>query len=113
MGAGAQHGPIGPGSEAMVESRGADEEPSVADGSVTVPDGISCSAGPGEAVVLRGVPGSGESALLTVLGALDGFDSGGVTVCGRGLGGLPVPRRAGSRAESIGFVFQYFDPPPC
>ena len=38
---------------------------------MTVPDGISCSAGPGEAVVLRGVPGSGESALLTVLGALD------------------------------------------
>lgn len=71
MGAGAQHGPVDPGSEAMVESRGADEEPSVADGSVTVPDGISCSAGPGEAVVLRGVPGSGESALLTVLGALD------------------------------------------
>ena len=108
-----QHGPTDSGSETMVELRGLAKSYPSPTGPVTVLDGISCSAGRGQAVVLRGVPGSGESALLTVLGALDGFDSGGVTVCGRGLGGLPVPRRAGFRAESIGFVFQYFDPPPC
>ncbi|MFC2640357.1 MAG: ABC transporter ATP-binding protein [Propionibacterium acidifaciens] len=104
-----QHGPTDSGSETMVELRGLAKSYPSPTGPVTVLDGISCSAGRGQAVVLRGVSGSGKSTLLNVLGALDGFDSGSVTVCGQDLGGLPVSRRAGFRAENIGFVFQYFN----
>lgn len=78
-------------------------------GQVPVLKGISGTVLSGETVVLKGVSGSGKSTLLNVLGALDGFDSGNVEVCGADLGRLAVSKRATFRASNIGFVFQYFN----
>lgn len=78
-------------------------------GPVEVLSGISVSVAPGQTVVLRGVSGSGKSTLLNILGALDTFDSGEARVAGVDLASLPAGERAVFRAESVAFVFQFFN----
>lgn len=62
----------------------------------------------GEFVAVTGASGSGKSTLLQLMGALDQPTSGVVTVAGKNLRKTRDGKLAQFRAETIGFVFQFF-----
>ena len=78
-------------------------------GEVTILDGVSFSLKSGEALALTGESGSGKSTLLHIVGGLEPFDSGDVSIDGQPLAGLTDAGRAHLRRESIGLVFQQFN----
>jgi len=61
----------------------------------------------GEMVALVGVSGAGKTTLLQILGGLDTFESGSVSVTGLPLKGLDSKKLATFRNQHIGFVFQF------
>lgn len=61
----------------------------------------------GEMAALVGVSGAGKTTLLQILGGLDSFDSGSITVTGLSLKGLNAKTLAVFRNRHIGFVFQF------
>ncbi|TGK11913.1 ABC transporter ATP-binding protein [Leptospira fletcheri] len=61
----------------------------------------------GEIFSIEGKSGIGKSTLLNLLGAMDGFDSGEVEVCGVSLGKLDEKGKEAFRAEKIAFIFQH------
>lgn len=75
---------------------------------VTVLHSSSLTIRAGEQIAIVGASGSGKSTLLSILGTLDDPSSGAVLVDGRPLSALSERKRAGLRAERIGFVFQQF-----
>ena len=62
----------------------------------------------GEFVVIRGPSGSGKTTLLLIIGGMLRPTSGVVTLNGKEIYTLNDRKRAGFRAENIGFVFQMF-----
>lgn len=70
--------------------------------------GVDLSIHEGEFVVITGASGSGKSTLLQLLGALDQPTSGVVTVAGKNLRKTRDGKLADFRAQTIGFVFQFF-----
>ena len=63
----------------------------------------------GELLTVLGSSGSGKSTLLNMLGGMDSFDSGSVTVNGLELAGLKDTELTRYRKENVGFVFQSFN----
>jgi putative ABC transport system ATP-binding protein len=76
------------------------------DQQVVALDDVTLEMQPGELVAVLGPSGSGKSSLLAVAGLLLRPTSGQVTINGEDVTDLPEKRRAGHRADSIGFVFQ-------
>ncbi|MCL6282070.1 ABC transporter ATP-binding protein [Ruegeria sp. 2012CJ41-6] len=72
-------------------------------------DRVSLRLEHGETVALTGESGSGKSTLLNLVGALDQFDSGEITVAGTALSGLDERGRAALRRGSLAVVFQQFN----
>lgn len=70
--------------------------------------GVSIEIQEGEFVVITGASGSGKSTLLQLIGALDQPTSGIVTVAGQNLHKARDGKLAQFRAQTIGFVFQFF-----
>ena len=70
---------------------------------------ISLSLDSGATLALTGESGSGKSSLLHLVGALDRFDRGEITLAGTRLSGLGESARAGLRRERIAIVFQQFN----
>ena len=71
--------------------------------------GVDLAIQEGEFVSLAGPSGSGKSTLLNIIGGLDGFDAGTVTVDGTDLGSLNSAELADLRLRKIGFVFQAYN----
>lgn len=67
----------------------------------------SLEVAPTEIVAITGESGSGKSTLLHVLGALDRFDSGKVSVCGYDLSSVTGTSLDRFRNVNLGFVFQF------
>jgi len=65
--------------------------------------------GEGEILVILGKSGSGKSTLLSVLGGLCTPDSGEVLVKSQSLYKLSEEKRARTRSQEIGFIFQTFN----
>ncbi|HSV95437.1 MAG TPA: ABC transporter ATP-binding protein [Spirochaetota bacterium] len=68
--------------------------------------GVSLSIGRGDIISIVGPSGAGKSTLLNVMGCLDGFQSGSLSILGRELSGLSVEDLSNFRNRHIGFVFQ-------
>lgn len=81
-----------------------DVRKSFEDGRVEALRGVSFTVEPGELVALVGASGSGKSTLLNIIGALDTYDAGSVTVGDQRLDRLARP--SAYRASTVGFVFQ-------
>jgi ABC-type lipoprotein export system ATPase subunit len=70
--------------------------------------GASFEIHEGEFVAITGASGSGKSTLLQLIGALDQPTAGVVTVAGKNLRKIRDGKLAQFRANTIGFVFQFF-----
>ncbi|MDR1178357.1 MAG: ABC transporter ATP-binding protein [Spirochaetaceae bacterium] len=74
--------------------------------------GVSFSLERGSSLAITGESGSGKSTLLNILGGLDRFDSGSVTVYSPKTGSVELGRLSehgltGYRRNQIGFIFQF------
>lgn len=63
----------------------------------------------GKFVVILGPSGAGKSTLLNMLGGLDSPTSGKITVCGNDISTLNSNELADYRANTVGFVFQFYN----
>ena len=72
-------------------------------------DGVDLTLEEGKFVVILGPSGAGKSTLLNMLGGLDSPTSGSITVCGRDISSLTKNELADYRAETVGFVSQFYN----
>lgn len=72
-------------------------------------DGVDLTLEDGKFVVILGPSGAGKSTLLNLLGGLDSPTSGKITVCGKDISTLTANELADYRAETVGFVFQFYN----
>ena len=72
-------------------------------------DGVDLTLEEGKFVVILGPSGAGKSTLLNLLGGLDSPTSGTITVCGKDISELNKNELADYRAETVGFVFQFYN----
>ena len=72
-------------------------------------DGIDMTLEEGEFIVVLGPSGAGKSTLLNLLGGLDSPTSGQIYVRGRDISELKGDELAEYRAETVGFVFQFYN----
>ncbi len=76
-------------------------------GSLKVLKGISLEIKKGEIVSIVGASGAGKTTLLHILGTLDRFDQGQVTINNEKISGLKDKQLSEFRNRNIGFVFQF------
>ena len=72
-------------------------------------DNVSFSLEEGKFVVILGPSGAGKSTLLNMLGGLDSPSAGTITVNGKDISKLIDNELADYRAETVGFVFQFYN----
>lgn len=72
-------------------------------------DDVSLALEEGKFIVILGPSGAGKSTLLNVLGGLDSPTSGTITVNGKDISKLNSDELAKYRAETVGFVFQFYN----
>ncbi|MDD3663988.1 MAG: ABC transporter ATP-binding protein [Bacteroidales bacterium] len=70
---------------------------------------VSLEINQGEFVAIMGPSGCGKSTLLNILGLLDNPSAGQYNFLGTDVSGFNERRRAATRKENIGFVFQNFN----
>ncbi len=75
--------------------------------STSVLKGVSLSIEREETVAILGASGSGKSTLLHVLGGLDSFNSGEVTLMGQAYSSLTDEAKTILRGKYLGFVYQF------
>jgi lipoprotein-releasing system ATP-binding protein len=68
---------------------------------------VCFSISKGEMIALLGISGAGKTTLLQILGGLDSFNGGTVSVCGKQLGTMKMHELAEFRNKHVGFVFQF------
>ena len=72
-------------------------------------DGVNMSIDEGKFVVILGPSGAGKSTLLNMLGGLDSPTEGKIIVKGKDISTLSNNELAEYRAETVGFVFQFYN----
>lgn len=72
-------------------------------------DRVDLSLEEGKFIVIFGPSGAGKSTLLNLLGGLDQPTSGTITVYGKDISALNEDQLAEYRAETVGFVFQFYN----
>jgi putative ABC transport system ATP-binding protein len=76
---------------------------------VTVLDGIDLDVPDGAFEALMGPSGSGKTTLLNLIAGIDQPTSGSIRVAGADLSSLGETARARWRAQTIGFIFQFYN----
>ena len=69
--------------------------------------GVSLKIDQGEIVSIVGASGAGKTTLLQILGTLDGFQEGSLTIDNIDVNGLNRKAMAKFRNEKLGFIFQF------
>ena len=72
-------------------------------------DHVNMTLEEGEFVVILGPSGAGKSTLLNLLGGLDSPTEGKILVEGKDIASLTGNQLAEYRAETVGFVFQFYN----
>jgi putative ABC transport system ATP-binding protein len=76
---------------------------------VTVLDGIDLDVPDGAFEALMGPSGSGKTTLLNLIAGIDQPTSGSIRVAGADISSLGETARARWRAQTIGFIFQFYN----
>ena len=95
-------------SDALLRCQDLCKTASLADGDLSLLQGVSLSIGRGESVAIVGESGAGKSTLLGLLAGLDLPSSGHIWLAGQLLTEMDEEARARVRSRSVGFVFQSF-----
>ncbi|MDB2630117.1 ABC transporter ATP-binding protein [Ulvibacter sp.] len=69
--------------------------------------GVDLHIKKGEIVSIVGASGAGKTTLLQILGTLDGFDGGALTINDQQIVSLNKKQLAGFRNTTLGFIFQF------
>ncbi len=69
--------------------------------------GVDLHINKGEIVSIVGASGAGKTTLLQILGTLDGFDNGALTINEQQITSLNKKQLAAFRNTSLGFIFQF------
>ena len=69
--------------------------------------GVDLHIKKGEIVSIVGASGAGKTTLLQILGTLDDFDSGALTINDQQIASLNKKQLAGFRNTTLGFIFQF------
>ena len=72
-------------------------------------DGVDMTLDEGKFIVILGPSGAGKSTMLNILGGLDSPTDGKVIVGGKDISKLSRDELAEYRAETVGFVFQFYN----
>lgn len=72
-------------------------------------DSINLSIGKGELVVILGPSGAGKSTLLNLIGGMDKVTSGKIALGNKVISEYNDSKLTNYRAESIGFIFQFYN----
>lgn len=94
---------------AIVEFKNVSRVYSSGDHELKALDGVNLTLEEGKFIVILGPSGAGKSTLLNLLGGLDSPTSGTITVCGKDISTLSKNELADYRAETVGFVFQFYN----
>lgn len=94
---------------AIVEFKNVSRVYSSGDHELKALDEVDLTLEEGKFVVILGPSGAGKSTLLNMLGGLDSPTSGTITVCGKDISRLTKNELADYRAETVGFVFQFYN----
>jgi len=70
---------------------------------------INLNIGKGEFLSIAGPSGSGKTTLLNIIGCIDSYDEGKVTIGGREIGKLSKLEKAEFRRKELGFIFQSYN----
>ncbi len=76
---------------------------------IEVLKGINCHIRRGSICTLLGPSGSGKSTMLNIIGGIEKYDYGTVTVDGIHLDALPDKKLSKYRRDKLGFVFQFYN----
>ena len=79
------------------------------DSRTAVLKGVSAEIAKGEMCGIFGPSGSGKSTLLNMIGGLESFESGSITVDGTELSGMKNKAAVEFRREGLGFIFQFYN----
>jgi lipoprotein-releasing system ATP-binding protein len=96
-----------PVDEKIVDVKGLRKEFTDDAGKFDVLKNVDFSVHKGEMIALLGISGAGKTTLLQILGGLDSFNGGLVTVCNKQLGSMKMHELAVFRNRHVGFVFQF------
>lgn len=76
---------------------------------VQILKGVSTGIEKGEICVLLGPSGSGKSTLLNIIGGIESYDSGSITINGSSIKGMSEKELTLYRREHLGYVFQFYN----
>ncbi len=94
---------------AIIEMKNVSRCYGTGEGEVKALDGVDLDLEEGQLIVIVVPSGAGKSTLLNLLGGLDSPTAGTITVCGRDISTLTSNELADYRAETVGFVFQFYN----
>ena len=94
---------------AIVEFKGVSRVYESGDHTQKALDNVDMTLDEGKFVVILGPSGAGKSTLLNLLGGLDSPTDGKIYVMGKDISKLSNDELAEYRAETVGFVFQFYN----
>ncbi len=71
--------------------------------------GVSLDIGDGEFLSIAGPSGSGKTTLLNLIGCIDAFDGGEITIGGQPVSGMDKKAKTEFRRNNLGFIFQTYN----
>ncbi len=94
--------------ENVIEIKNIRKSYPIGDSLLEVLKGISLTVKNGEFIAVLGPSGSGKSALMNVIGCMDGFDSGDYFLDGEAIHKMNDSKMTKIRNSKIGFIFQKY-----
>ena len=92
--------------ETVIEARNLEKIYGYGQNALRVLKKVSLSINRGEIVSIVGPSGAGKSTLLNLVGCVDNFEKGFLSILGRDVSGLSIDELSAFRNRHIGFIFQ-------